>query len=128
MAILALVAVGAMGYYVTTGVIKPVSTNLSVIGQGHPVLVLAYENFSPTGGAALDRLREIRDEYEPRLQFVVADLGTPQGRAFANRFGLNDGQKMFIDSDGEAMVIAHHNGGVGELRAIIDKKLGNTET
>ncbi len=128
MTIVALVAVGALGYFVTTGVVKPVSTDLSVIGQGQPVLVLAYENFSPTGGAALDRLREIRDEYEPRLRFVVADLGTPQGRAFANRFGLNDGETVFIGPDGEAVVIAHHAGEVGDLRTLIDEKLADLES
>jgi hypothetical protein len=87
-------------YLVTVLVVKPVSMDLSLIGQGKPSLVLAYENFSPTGGAALEQLRKVRGDYEGRLEFIVADLGTPEGRGFANRHRLIDGQALLLDSQG----------------------------
>ena len=123
-----LVAIFALGYFVTKGVVKPVSTDLSVIGQGKPTLVLAYENFSPTSGEALDRIRQVRAEYESRLHFVVADLGTPQGRAFANRFGLADGQAVFLTPDGQPLQVIRIPGDERELRARLDRKLAAVES
>jgi hypothetical protein len=126
--LVSLVALLAVGYFVTKGVVKPVSTDLSVIGQGRPALVLAYENFSPSGGEALDRLREVRAEYESRLHFVVADLGTPQGRAFASRFGLNDGQAVFLKPDGQPLLVTRIPGDGRQLRSLLDHKLAAVES
>ena len=124
--IASIAALFALGYFVTTGVVKPVSTDLSVIGQGKPVLVLAYENFSPTSGEALDSLREVRAEYEPRMQFVVADLGTPQGRAFADRFGVDDGQTVFLKPDGQVLLVTRIPSDEQALRTLLDHKLAAT--
>ena len=121
--IASVVALVALGFFVTTVVVKPISTDLSVIGQGKPAVVLAYENFSPTGGAALDRLRDVRPEYEPYMHFVVADLGTPQGRAFANRFGLDDGQTVFLNPDGQVLLVTRLPSDGQELRTLLDSKL-----
>lgn len=118
----------ALGYFVTQGIVKPVSTDLTVVGQGKPALVLAYENYSPTGGEALDRLRQVRGEYESRLHFVVADLGTPHGRAFADRFGLTDGQAIFIGPDGQAPQVIRIPGDGRELRTRLDRKLAAVES
>jgi hypothetical protein len=126
--IVAIVAVSALGYFLTTGLLKPISTDLSVVGRGDPVLVLAYENFSPTSGEALDRLRQVSADYEPDLRFVVADLGTPQGRAFANRFGLEEGQTVFLKPDGQALLVARVPSEERELRSLLDYKLAAIES
>jgi hypothetical protein len=122
-----LVALVALGYLLTMGVGKPISTDLSVIGQGKPVLVLAYENFSPTGGEALNRLRQVRSDYDSRLDFVVADLGTPQGRAFANRYQLVDGQAVFLKQDGQPLQITSIPADERELRRRLESKLAAVE-
>ena len=118
-----LLALVAVGYFVTLGIVKPMSTDLSVIGQGKPVLVLAFENFSPAGGDALNRLRQVRSDYETRLDFVVADLGTPPGRAFANRYRLVDGQAMFLKQDGQALGVTSIPADERELRNTLESKL-----
>lgn len=123
-----LVAIFVLGYLVTKGVVKPVSTDLSVVGQGKPTLVLAYENFSPAGGEALDRIRQVRAEYESRLHFVVADLWTPEGRAFANRFGLADGQAVFLKPDGQPLHVIRIPGDGREFRTRLDEKLAAIES
>ena len=122
-----LVVLLTLGYFVTKVLVKPISTDLSVIGQGKPALVLAYENFSPIGDEALDRLRQVRNEYESRLHFVVADLGTPQGRAFANRFALLDGQAVFLKPDGQPLRVTRIPGDERELRTRLDYKLAAVE-
>ena len=122
-----LAALVALGYFLTTGVGKPIGTDLSVIGQGKPVLVLAYENYSPAGGDALNRLRQIRSDYDSRLDFVVADLGTPQGRAFANRYQLGDGQAVFLKQDGQPLQVTSISPDERELRDHLESKLAAME-
>lgn len=117
-----LVALLALGYFVTLVAIKPISSDLSVIGQGRPALVLAYENYSPTGGEALDRLRRVRGDYESRLDFVVADLGTPQGQAFANRYQLIEGQVVFLDKHGQPVQVITVPADEQELRSRLDER------
>lgn len=79
---------------------QAMSTDLSQIGQGQPSVVLAFENYSPGSMNALDQLNQIRGQYEPEVQFLVADLGTPEGRAFASRFGLSPGSTVLLDGSG----------------------------
>ena len=62
-----LIVLAVLGYLLIMGAGKPISTDLSIIGQGKPVLVLAYENFSPDGGDALNRLRRFRNAARARL-------------------------------------------------------------
>ena len=122
-----LVAVMLLGYLLIIGVGKPISTDLSVVGQGKPVLVLAYDNFSPTGGDALNRLRQVRNDYDSRLDFVVADLGTPQGRTFANRYQLVDGQAVFLKRDGQPLLVTSIPANERELRRRLESNLAANE-
>ena len=126
-ATVSLITLVAIGYFALMGVGKPISTDLSVIGQGKPALVLAYENYSPAGGEALNRLRQVKSDYDSRLVFVVADLGTPQGRAFANRHQLFDGQAIFLKQDGIPLRITSIPADEGELRRRLESKLAAVE-
>ena len=122
-----LVILVVLGYFLTMGGGKPIGSDLSVIGQGKPVLVLAYENFSPIGGDALNRLRQVRSDYDLRLDFVVADLGTPRGRAFASRHQLADGQAVFLKHDGQPMWIINIPADERELRSRLESMLAAVE-
>jgi hypothetical protein len=116
-----------LGYVVTLVAVKPVSTDLSLVGQGKPALVLAYENYSIAGGEALERLRAVRPEYQERIEFIVADLGTPGGKAFANRYRLVDGQAMFLRQDGQPLQATFIPADAQELRSRLDTKLAAVE-
>jgi hypothetical protein len=122
-----LVALIGLGYLLTTGVGKPISTDLSVIGKGKPVLVLVYENYSPAGGDALSRLSQVMNDYDSRLDFVVADLGVPQGRAFANRYQLVNGQAVFLKQDGQPLRVTSIPADERELRSRLDSQLAAVE-
>jgi len=122
-----LVALVGLGYLFVTGIGKPVSTDLSVIGKGKPVLVLVYENYSPASVDALGRLNKVMDDYDSRLDFVVADLGVPQGRAFADRNQLISGQAMFLKQDGKPLRATTIPADEQELRSSLDTKLAAVE-
>jgi hypothetical protein len=100
--LLALVAAAFVALKLTP---TPMSSDLSQVGQGTPAIVLAYENFSPSGAEALTRLKAVRPDYESRVRFIVADLGTPVGRTFGQRYGLQDSQAILLDGSGRAVTI-----------------------
>lgn len=122
-----IVALLGLGYFSLTAVGKPISTDLSLIGQGKPVLVLVYENYSPTGADALDRLNQVKGDYASRLDFVIADLGVPEGRAFARRYQLTNGQAMFLKQDGEPLRATYIPEDEQELRGRLESKLASVE-
>ena len=114
-------------FILAAGVGKPISTDLSAIGQGKPALVLAFENFSPAGQDAMSRLNEVRSQYDSRLEFIVADLGVPQGKAFAERHQLSNGQAMFMLPDGSPLRAMHIPAEAQALRSLLDGKLAALE-
>lgn len=118
-----LIALAVLGYSLLMGGGKPLSTDLSIVGQGKPALVLAYENYSPTGGEALNRLRKVRSDFDSRLDFAVADLGTPQGRAFAERFQLGDGLAVFLKQDGQPLTVTRIVADEQALRSLLESTL-----
>ena len=122
-----IVALLGLGYFSLAGIGKPISTDLSLIGKGKPALVLVYENYSPASADALTRLKQVRGDYDARLDFVIADLGVPEGRAFANRHQLSDGQAMFLKPDGEPLRATYIPEDEQELRGRLDSKLASVE-
>lgn len=122
-----LAAAVAIGFVLTMGTGKPIGTDLSVIGRGKPTLVLAYENYSPAGGEALNRLREIRSDYDSRLEFVVADMGTPAGHLFSERYQVFDGQAVFLKQDGQLLQVTRIPADKQELRGLLESNLAQVE-
>lgn len=96
---LAAVAGGTAWYMLSRGM----SADLSVIGEGRPVAVLVYENHSPTSMQAFDRLTAVRDAFAGQLEFRLALTGTPQGEAFAERYGVPQGTLVLFDGRGAAI-------------------------
>ena len=120
---ISLAALFVLIYVFTMSMGKPITTDLSIIQQGRPALVLAYQNFSPTGGEALNNLRKIRSEFDSKLDFVIADLGTPEGTAFANRHRLVDGLAIYINEYGEPRDRATIPGDQQALRELLETLL-----
>lgn len=124
--------IATAGYLMVFCMGKPIQTDLSVIGQGKPVLVLAYENYSPRGGEALNQLRKVRGDFDSRLVFVVADMGTPEGRRFADQHALVDGQALLMTQDGQPLQDMGIPSEEQALHDLLEAKLmtlgGNIET
>ncbi len=92
-------------FLITQTLLNPMGSDLSVIGKGRPALVLGFESYSPTSGDALNRLNVVRGDYSERIVFVAADLGTPQGQAFARQYNLREGLAIFVSPDGKAATV-----------------------
>ena len=75
-------------------------TDLTRVGQGRPALVLAYDISSMGGMESMGLLDNVRGEYAGRVEFLVADLGVPDGHNFAQRHGAVSGSVMLYSGGG----------------------------
>jgi hypothetical protein len=87
--------------YAFTG--KIISTDLSVIGEGRPVAVLAAENYSPAGMQAMDQINVIMEDFEDQVLFRVASIGSPNGDRFVAEHGIRDGVLVVLGGDGAVL-------------------------
>lgn len=77
-----------------------ISADLSVIGQGKPVAVLVYENYSPRSQENLARLSAVQEDFAGEIRFRVATIGSPSGDEFISRFDAPEGAFIILDGDG----------------------------
>lgn len=82
---------------------KVISTDLSVIGEGQPVAVLAAENYSPQAMQAMDQINAIRGDFEDKVLFRVASIGNPNGDRFVAEHGIRDGVLVVLSGNGEVL-------------------------
>jgi len=77
------------------------SGDTSLIGKGTSVLLVVHDNNILQSGETMAVMNEIRDDYADRLTFIVADIKTPEGNAFADRHGLMPTALVFFSASGE---------------------------
>lgn len=77
------------------------STDLSQIGTGKPALVVTYDTSFLSGMEVMGMMDKMRDDYEDSVLFLVAQLGTPNGRNLAMRHGVEDGAALLFSERGE---------------------------
>lgn len=123
--IISLVVTGVLVWLVFSQLVgRPVSTDLSLVGQGKPALVLAHENYSPAGMAAMDIIHQVRRDYDDRVLFLVADLGAPAGKDFADRHNIPNGAAAYFSADGARLGLhGVATASAGALRQELDRYL-----
>ncbi len=79
------------------------SEDTSLIGKGTNALVLVHDNNILQSGETMVAMNEVRDEYTERLELIVADIKTPLGKTFADRYGLQPTALVFFAANGEVL-------------------------
>lgn len=97
------------------------STDLSRVGDGQPALVLAYDLNSAGGMEVMKLMDALRDEYSDRVEFLVADLGTPKGSQFAQRHRATNGTVVFYSGEGSHVRTIHLPPDIETLRLGLDE-------
>jgi len=99
-------------------------SDVTRVGQGRPAVVLVYENFAPPSMAVMDLFDQVRREYEDRLEFLVADTGSPRGQAFIAQHGVQAGQVLTFRGDGTLVRADWVIGDAQRLRDRLRQDLG----
>ncbi|SEQ15406.1 hypothetical protein SAMN05421693_11859 [Ectothiorhodospira magna] len=99
------------------------STDLSRIGDGQPALVLIYDSTFMAGMRVMGYMDEIRDDYTPQVHFLVANVGTPDGRRLADQHGVRDGAVLLYSDRGTLVEQLPAPASVEVLRQALDRSL-----
>jgi hypothetical protein len=100
------------------------STDLSKVGAGLPTLVLTRDNNYVGGAEVMELMNDIRADYAGRVDFLVAHLPTPAGRAFVTQHGVRDGTVVLFDAEGRRVDTLPFPGSTEELRSALDRAFG----
>lgn len=76
------------------------SRDLSQIGKGKNVVVQVHDHNLVGSIDLMESLNTLRPEYAGSVEFVVADLLTPEGRAFASTHNVSAVTLVFFAPDG----------------------------
>lgn len=99
-------------------------SDLSQVGEGKPALVLAFENYQPASMDAMDLMRQVRADYQERVNFLVADVGNPRNDLFLNEHDPAPGQVMTFTGNGELVRSAYLEGNAQALQERLQRELG----
>ena len=97
--------------------VKPMSKDLSVIGDGKPAVVLVYESYNLAGMDGMERLKQVRADFEPYMHFRIAHIGTPEGDMFVRRHDAFDGVMVLFDGAGEVVRVTMVPQALDQLKA-----------
>ncbi len=76
------------------------SEDLSVIGSGKNVAVLVHNKEGVRSLNLMNQVDVIRDRYQGRIEFRIAESGTQKGAEFANRNRVGDATLVLFKGDG----------------------------
>lgn len=99
------------------------STDLSRIGNGQTSLILAYDNNAVGAMEVMKLMDALREEYSDRVEFLVADLGTPHGSYLAQLHAGINGTVMFYSREGVYLNKIHLPPNTEALRSGLEKAL-----
>lgn len=91
-------------------------TDLSRIGQGQAALVLAMDSNYLAGASVMHLLNDVRHDFAESVQFLVASMALPDGQAFAQQHGVNDGMLVLFDAQGRRLAVLPPPQSEAELR------------
>jgi hypothetical protein len=99
---------------------KGFSDDISIIGQGSRVVVVAYNKDSVQSMTLMDLLNNVRSEYSNRTKFRVIDMNTPQGQAFLQQQQVQLGSLLLFAPNGTRQRVVSNIDDETELRANLD--------
>jgi len=99
--------VAALVGYLISATPRGFSTDLSKVGEGKTSIVAVHDVNIIASTALMDVLQRVHDRFEGHARFLVADVNTRDGRAFAERHGAGPGTLLVIDSGGSLVARSH---------------------
>jgi thioredoxin-like negative regulator of GroEL len=95
------------------------SNDLTQIGQGKNIVVQVHDHDLVNSAGLMDNLNKIRNEYKGIIEFVVADLKTAEGQAFAQAHNVEAVTLVFFAPDGSVLGTVQGVPGLDPLRGAL---------
>ena len=77
------------------------SQDISLIGKGDNIVVLFHDSFLVNSQESMDAMSAVRDEYDGRVTFIVADSKLETGKKFTELYGVDSVALVFFAPDGQ---------------------------
>jgi hypothetical protein len=102
---------------------RPYPTDLNLVGKGKPAIVLVYDVNTAGGMMVMELLKPLREEYDGQVEFLVASMGLPDGRAFAQHYRISSGAVVFFSADSSQNFTVRAPDNTEELRLILERTM-----
>lgn len=76
------------------------SVDLALIGKGKPAVVQVFDPNSVSSLDLMEAFNGVRDDYEGRIEFLLADLNRDEGKQFAQTHGVGSNTLVLFGPDG----------------------------
>lgn len=76
------------------------SDDLSLIGKGGNIVVLVHNHDTTNSMELMITMNKLRDEYDGRVKFLVADKFAPEGIKFVETYAIDSVALVFFAPDG----------------------------
>ncbi len=84
------------------------SDDLSLTGKGRPSLVLIRDKDAVQTYELIDVMNHVRDQYEAKIDFILTDFNTAEGRRFMDTTGAPRATLVLLDGQGKLVKIIFH--------------------
>lgn len=100
------------------------SVDLSLIGKGNNVAVLVHDQGMMGSEQLMRAVSNLRSQYEPQITFIVADINTPSGRAFADAHDVQSTTLLLFGASGDKLATLYGPQDEAKLRVSLDQLFG----
>ncbi|MBL1260790.1 MAG: hypothetical protein COB33_009710 [Thiotrichaceae bacterium] len=83
------------------------STKVSLIGQGKPVIAIFYSSHDSISVNLKDGFKQLREEYLETVEFVKINVRSPNGINFNQHTPIKAGMALYFNGAGEQIYILH---------------------
>ena len=96
------------------------STDLARVGGGTVTVVMVHDHNFVSSVELMEALNRVRDDFEPEMQFLVADVNHPNGAAFKRERNLEVVSLYVFDPQGERVGERLVHDDLESLRAFLE--------
>lgn len=121
--VIGLGVIGAIGFYFVQNVSSTMHEHdLKRVGNGKPTIVQIHDPQCSSCVALQRETKQALKNFDDEdLDYVIANIKTPEGRSFANRYGAQHVTLLLFDEDGSLQGVLQGQRGRGELRFAFER-------
>lgn len=98
--------------------------DLSLIGKGKPTIVLIFDKENVASMNLMEEFNQIRDDYEGKIEFLVADINTTEGEQFSSQHSMHSASAIYFAAGGDKVLAFYGPQDKSVLRDSIAQSFG----